>query len=483
MKENFYDNDFELFLQQQVEDFKMTPNENVWFSIYNNFHPTSKKPSVLAAVLLCTLFLTTGILHKPSKTLVNNTNNPIVANKQISAPKNNVVNNTVAANNISQQIANIAPTVKNKTANYTAKNNSQINPAFATGKTLASGITISTNSNSKPTNITAIASNTTAQSANKNYFSAPQPNTEGPLVNEEKTLQNPSLANTTQPFFVANNSSIANSAITTKKQKALVPNAYLVQLSNAIKTKKTKQQSKFSIEYMAGAGLSYSTLKADAKKVNSFITTTAGGSTGPINPNASYTPIIRTKSGASYFAGFGFKYHANKNIQVKIGAQFYAATYHIIGKELGHPYLLPVLTRVNNSVTGLAVMENTAEGNEITTVKTNQLLLPIGVNLKIAGANKLQWYVGASAIPSVVIGANAMALSTDNKYFVANNDLQRKTNLYFAAETFLQYQLHDVEIIFGPQLFWQSKTNLVSQVTTNERIHMVGLKLGVAKKF
>jgi len=73
MEKRIYINNFERFIKESADDFKMIPSKRVWHSIYNDLHPSRKWPSVLMCLILFTgvLFIgyentdpTTSLLQK-----------------------------------------------------------------------------------------------------------------------------------------------------------------------------------------------------------------------------------------------------------------------------------------------------------------------------------------------------------------------------------------------------------------------------------
>jgi hypothetical protein len=59
MESNKYNiENFERFLREKTDDFRMYPSKRVWYSIYNNMHPGNRLPSVsMTIVLIGFLFL------------------------------------------------------------------------------------------------------------------------------------------------------------------------------------------------------------------------------------------------------------------------------------------------------------------------------------------------------------------------------------------------------------------------------------------
>jgi len=61
MEKEFYRDEFEQFLKDTTDDFKMYPSRKVWHSIYNDLHPDRKWPSLAVCLLLLTAIMYLGV--------------------------------------------------------------------------------------------------------------------------------------------------------------------------------------------------------------------------------------------------------------------------------------------------------------------------------------------------------------------------------------------------------------------------------------
>src|SRR3954464_11758079 len=64
MEKKFYTDDFEQFLKETADDFRMYPSKRVWNSLYNNLHPGRKWPSLSVCLLLISSIVFIGLSHK-----------------------------------------------------------------------------------------------------------------------------------------------------------------------------------------------------------------------------------------------------------------------------------------------------------------------------------------------------------------------------------------------------------------------------------
>jgi hypothetical protein len=106
------------------------------------------------------------------------------------------------------------------------------------------------------------------------------------------------------------------------------------------------------------------------------------------------------------------------------------------------------------------------------------------LDIKIAGNEKLKWYVGATAQPTYILGGNAFVLSADEKYYIAENALVRKWNLNTAIETFLSFKpSSNVTLNIGPQFRYQLFSSYKKAYNYSEKLYNVGVKVGLITNF
>jgi hypothetical protein len=120
---NYYNIDsFEQFLRDKTKGFKMMPKKRVWFSIYNNIHPSKNLPSAITSLFLLFIFFSIDFLNtnyefnSHPEIRINNIKNSILL-LNTSAPLNEqsslILENKTKKVNI--QIGQLKKSVKNTT--------------------------------------------------------------------------------------------------------------------------------------------------------------------------------------------------------------------------------------------------------------------------------------------------------------------------------------------------------------------------------
>ncbi len=122
MESKYNIDNFEKFLRERTDDFKMYPSKRVWYSIYNNMHPGNRLPSVsMCIILICSLLLV-GYLNTGTN---KNTNSSIA--KVTGTPGNDFV--AIA------KTANSTPTVALPSTTATAPTLNNTNEPVLTAAT------------------------------------------------------------------------------------------------------------------------------------------------------------------------------------------------------------------------------------------------------------------------------------------------------------------------------------------------------------
>jgi hypothetical protein len=182
-------------------------------------------------------------------------------------------------------------------------------------------------------------------------------------------------------------------------------------------------------------------------------------------------------------AGAVLQYKLTKSIRLKTGLQANYTNYISKVTQLDHP------TQAKLAVSGQqnnlrASSYATKEGNTNLNKTTWQVALPIGLDIKIAGTDKLKWYIGATAQPTYVFGGGAFVLSSDASHYISENALMRRWNLNTAVETFVSFKPSPaVTLNIGPQFRYQVFSSYKKAYNYTEKLYNVGVKVGISTNF
>lgn len=486
MEDDNYKDEFELFLKESADEFRMVPSRKVWYSLYNNLHPDRRWPSMAVCLLILTAVLYLGIANNNSLSsaakkasaenlsyLLNEKNNDSkitfsakdyldVKNKKNA--KFSITGPHLESVESDQRENSIKPVIK-ILSNLTGSN------SFA--NTVENSVILKTTA---PANI--LDDVNTYAINNKNEKKAAV--AKGSITNEEKEM-----------IFAENTTAdiVLNTEITTAKS---VENETLLQKIDFLNIEKSwKEDYAFRNKPAINKFKQNSTLSY-------FITPSFGyrsfSKTTESNSNTTGSSLIssRTNNGSTNLfdnaalnleAGAILQYSTSEKLRFKAGLQANYTNYISNVTALGHPAQTSItLNNTDNNIRSSNF--STQVGNDKINKNTMQIALPLGADFKIAGNGKLNWYAGGTIQPTYVIGGNAFVLSSDEKYYISDNDLLRKMNLNTAIETFISFKSSNgVLLNVGPQFRYQLFSTYKKQYGYAEKIYNVGIKIGVTAAF
>ncbi len=528
MENKFYtDNDFEHFLKDATDNFRMYPSKKVWHSIYNDLHPSRKWPSLAVCLLLVAAILFVGVsnnnsINQSNKiTLANNLSdefpNPIAGNDQL--PKTGISSES-NGNDMTAATAHTNPTVSKGFTNIaadtdptddyypsensrltiakdniiSAKSNISISQADATSVELAGATAINNDvvANNKSGSLSTAASS--AKIITRTHRSADDDLNEPSLADNSdniSTIVTSETVDLLKKAPVAATNTSAKKTTSVNNEMSTEDKAWIENFAFNNKAAVSRFKLRSAIQYYVTPSVGFRFLK----KNNGFEPANPGTATLVSAGNVETTELgindeVTQKSAINLEAGFSWLYNASKKIRLKAGLQLNYTSYISFADALKHPsqtYLLlnttnggytmqPRTSNFANSING----EKSARLNN----KTVQLSLPIGADVKLAGRQNLKWYAGATIQPSIVTGGKVYAVSADTKNYVEDNSLLRKWNMSAGVETFISYKTPSgITINAGPQVRYQFKSTYTNQYSYSEKLYNIGVKLGITKSF
>ena len=495
MDNNFYRDDFEQMLREKADEFKLQPSRRVWRSLYNSMHPSRKWPSVIISLLLITSLVFIGYMNTndDSKDLAKNnltdknksviastkgTHNPTQSSSTIPAANAIVDNNTISnTDNTPNNHSTLFTTGTNITGNRTANHRNNVENDLKGNLPLAAtGV---------PTNI-RINNTSNSELSTEELLSTPYLN-ENNSVNSEGLFtqvsqmdplagKNGSKVSPVSALEESKTATVNNKNITAQNDKAWIENFAFYNKSN-----RKKWKDRMAYEYYVTPGISYRTLKNNLRY---SLPLTAAQNANTETYAINQIPSLSAEIGAAMIYSFA------KKLRVKTGIQFNYTSYGIKAYETNHPILTtltlndlntgyPYLESRNTSIANVSSVGGTTLHN-----KTYQVSIPVGLEFKLAGKERLQWYAGATVQPTYIIGGKSYLLSSDNKNYVSDNSMIRKWSFNTGMETFISFKTtHGTTLQIGPQVRFQIPSTYGKKYSMDEKLFSAGLKFGVIRSF
>jgi len=216
---------------------------------------------------------------------------------------------------------------------------------------------------------------------------------------------------------------------------------------------------------------------------------TSGDNIKNINPGAN--PDVNKAVNHRPALGFELGTHAmlnlNKRLTLKGGVQFNYSKYDIEAFKAPRQSatialdatLLGAPPRTITSYTDI----NNFNGMQAESLKNQyfQLSVPVGLEFKVFGSDRVQFKVASTIQPTYLLNKNTYLITTDYKNYTKEPSLVRRWNVNAGAEAFISYDRGGVKWQVGPQFRYQLLSTYISEYPIREQLMEFGIKIGVAK--
>lgn len=424
--------EFEDFLQDNAEQHKLYPTDKVWAGIQHSLQPKPK----WTYLYVTTVFLVLSIAGK----LFNSSliHEPLLVASSSSAV-NEVEGKTIDENatKIVRPIAKIIPIRSVEQPQISIEADEVKNIEVATTETFTKNETaleevIVTPQNAKPLMEEDIAEGT-LQLATINRIPGKNRN----------------------PFQSFDTKSISEEIKKLPKSNALKIGWQLYVSPN------------ISYRQLKGKGLPYYT----SSNLNSVF------STANVENSVTHKPALGFEMGGA------ITYAVHKAIRLKAGLQFNVNRYEV---QAFHsvPEVAPMTS--NNSGSGSINVVSTFRnynGFSKTWLKNQHILMsiPVGVELTVAGNEKIQLKIASTIQPTLVVNNQAYMISTNMKNYAKAPSLYKELNIAAGAEAFISVKGKTLRYTMGPQFRYQLFSSYKKPYPISEYLTDYGLKVSIGR--
>lgn len=485
MDSNFNNSDFEHFVKQNADQYRMFPSEKVWNNIHGTLHTRRRWYGIgLSLLLLTTAVVTWVMLVSPtskrqplskqttnlSKIAANNDAEPasviILApkkqgnsgNKTTANPNDKLRNNLFLANvtaplDEEEEVETIAilPLNQNEVKPVAVINNINKQSENISRPTPVYKETIS----AKPSIALADVTSNYQFIRDDNFMEAvahqlpvAQTATDEKIIAEKKDLL---------PMTIE---SVVNSYTRISKKRKMSMQVYFLPTVSYRKLVENRSFLMNSQQVYASSQLNY----VMATDINNAVT---------------HKPDIGLE------VGFNVGFPIAKNLKLTTGLQLNVSKYDI--KAYPYPVVENArlaLTNVNGS-TSISTIESSYRNYEAFT-KPDWLStfyisasLPIGLEANLTDTRKTYLGVGGTIQPTYILGDRAYVISTDFKNYAKVPSLTRQWNFSTSFEVFAGYTTGRLKWKVGPQVRYQMLSSFEKKYPVKEHLIDFGLKVGV----
>ena len=438
MERNF-NNEFERFLKENADQYRMYPSAKVWNGIYNGLHTRRKWFGLGIILLLLTGSLVTVLVTRSPKETGLSTNRPVSNEKrlaphsQITAPGKRLGENKFPINSW------LAATAENR-------------------QVISNNIFYGT------------PGNDLAVDENNLYFNEPATNPEPLAINITDELTDQDFVNNTH-----------SQKISAYPRKFTASNPFDWTIESVLNSFRTPKHNRFALQFNFTPTISYRKLSSN----KAFLRSASQQANVPTSFAALYdvNSAVTHKPDIGLEIGFAAKYSLASNFRVKAGLQFNVNRYDI--KAFNYPSELTTIALRTNA--GVDSVYAPSSHRNFSGYKSDwlqnfyfEISLPVGLEMDIAGDDRVQFGVAGTIQPTYILGDRAYLLSTDYKNYAEVPWLIRRWNLSTGLETFVSYSTGKMKWQVGPQIRYQLLSSFVEKYPVKENLFDFGLKVGIS---
>ncbi len=454
----FYDNEFERFLQQQVKQHRMYPSDAVWKGIYKQVHGDKKWPGLyfiaillIAALSVCTVFMDSKPIIYPQQMVA-----------KVTVPPVDHMN--------PEQVTN--ETLKNISYNKQQPSAEALQEPIAV---LPETLLIPEDQREYHfVGIKDAASDNGSENATtENNTSSQQSGVTTNLI--EPTFENTNAETAVKPLTPAEQK-LEKEVIETPKVEELVKQVEDTEATPILVNKKDQKINRWQYEVYITPSSNYKQTKDQKATQNSF--------NGPMQTNygVSANEVIRYKPGMGVEFGFGALYSVSNKFKIKAGLQYNVRQYNIEAYA-GSTELSSIVLRNGASIATVAKFRSaSATNNEALLLnKYHQVSIPIGLEYAIVKGKIIGVNFAYSLQPTYTFSQSSYLLTSDYKSYADGTSMLRRWNINSGLEATLSMNVGDFQWKFGPQLRYQHLPTYTSQYPIKEYLIDYGFKIGFTK--
>jgi len=479
MENKFNNRDFEQFVKQNADQYRMFPSEKVWEGINNTINTRRRWYGIGLALLLLTTATVTWVMLSPS--------------------------------NKKQQLVSANPTAKTATqpaskpeiiiaqAKQANTTNSFITSAERLQKTLLSA------------NAITIAENDMIADADINEDDI-SPNYTEPVVPVPVSIQ-PELAvkpvaairtKQTPPAVKPAEKAVASNTTTntvpfsfdmkSKENTETTPSVetfsfnktdmYPLTIESVVNSYRFKRlKKKLSWQIFFTPTVSYRKLKENEGFLNAARPYTASSTS---NNFTDVNSVVTHKPDLGVQLGFTAGYPLSKKLRITGGLQINVSKYDI----LAFTYPSEITTIALSTASGGSTVSTytnyrnsggSSNANWLRNLYTSASA-PVGIELKLLGNKKSYLGVATTVQPTYILSNRAYLISTDYKNYAEIPSLVRKWNVNTGFEVFAGYSTGKLNWRVSPQVRYQTLSSFVDKYPVKEHLFDFGVKLGLMLK-
>ena len=454
MESNFNNKDFEQYVKQNADQYRMFPSDKVWKGINSALHTRRKWYGFwLGFILLMTGGAVTWVMTTHPSNKENTTNLIKNSTAAVAADKPASIQKTY------EDIKNLLPFTKDPATAQNSFINDESKRTSVTSLLLGSV-------SKKITNVLPVF-----QEYPNILVEAHQPAVAS-IMNNKTTVNEPVVATIEQiPNSSSNQSAINNS-------DRSINDVYfpltIESVTNVYQFKKPVKR--VSWQLFITPTVSYRKLGVNKSLDNPSASNYPFASLSDVNNAVTHKPDMGLQIGVSG------RYPITNNLKLRGGVQFNINRYDIKAYAFNGEVATIDLNggNGNSSISTWTNYRNYA-GYKSDWLKNYYFSIsaPIGVEVKLFGNHKTNFGIAGTLQPTYILKDRAYLISTDYKNYAEVPRLIRHLNLNTSFETFINYRNGKTKWQVGPQVRYQLLSSFHNTYPVKENLFDFGVKVGI----
>ncbi len=487
-----YQDELEEFLQDEINDHRMYPSDQIWRNIQAEVHGPQTWPALtfISLFIISALTVATLLNNHPNQkagklVALKNLNNkkPVTENQTpVSSDFNAISTEQVTASTIAQieqqrlkaDVDNMVSEAPVIPMHFLKEEVKKSYPEVLSKQyelpTIPSFINETNN------NISSLVSINTQEPVAKSNLLYDATET-SPLVQKKQEINSVSVEN----IAIKNSSS----ALISNQQKLDASSAddYLKEFAYKPITTLSSKNSRVGFGFYITPSTSYRKLSdSKAKEILG-----AAPATAPVGLNytTNINDIVRQKPAVGLELGFSMLYNMSSRFKFKTGIQFNIRQYYI--ETFQSVADITTISLVNNhGIENVSVLSlynnNTGFSKAELDNKMYQVSVPIGFQYDVIKGKHVGITAEATIQPTFTLNKSLYLLSTDYNHYADGNSLMRKWNINSSLGINLTYQNGVFQWFLGPQARFQNLPTYSNKYPITEYLMDYGIRLGFIKQ-
>ena len=476
MNSKFDNGEFEQFLKQNADQYRMYPSQKVWKGIYNSLH--SRRRWFAFGLVLLVLSTATAIWILNYSTSIN---------KQVAAvPEKNINTLLKQSEKAFTEILNPALLPFQKTNSFVPYMNNPL-PEISLPGIADNPVSISEEMKEVvdaamiPGDPASLVSDPVEESNKKATDDIPIS-----INSNKEATETPISINIIDPE-TDNNSDLNDQnmkklSTETVVNKPSLNDSYPLSIESVLNHYKAPTSKNLSIQAYFTPTISFRKLSQN----NSFLNSTTNNNTS-LGLTSAYdiNQAVTHKPGLGLEFGISARYPIRKNIKIKAGLQANINRYDIKAFN----YSGELTTIALNQGTGINSLHTWSKYRNFTGYAQSWLQnyyfsisVPVGAEVNITGNKKVSFGIAGSIQPTYIVHDRAYLITTDYKNYAEIPWLIRRLNVNTSMDLFVNYTSGKVKWQVGPQVRYQLLSSFQSKYPFKENLYNYGMKVGIMLK-